>query len=346
MSARTDVAPFGETAAGEPVERIVLAVGAFEVALLTHGARIQDVRLGGVPLTLGTGALAPYEGPMSSVGGLIAPVANRIAGARAPLDGRIVELEEKGGVTLHSGSGGTHKKVWRLAEAGGGRAVLAVGLEHGEAGFPGERVLSATFEVEAPATLTMAVEATTDRPTWMNAANHSYWRLGGGDVTGHRLRVAADRYLPAGRDGLVTGEVSPASGPFDLRGGATLGRFEYDHTLCLADARRALAPVAWLEGPAARMEMATTEPGLQVYSGWKLRDFGHPDHDGRPFAPYRGLALEAQGWPDAPNHPGWPPVRLGPGETYRQITRWRFEETSDASARDPGGSGRGGPVPS
>ena len=321
------VAAIGETTGGEPVHRVVLALGDLEVALLTHGARIQDVRLRGVPLTLGTKTLAPYEGAMSSVGGLIAPVVNRIAGAKAPLDGRILEVEDnKGGVTLHSGSGGTHKKVWRLDDATPARAVLSIELPHNEAGFPGERRITALFAVEAPGTLTLTVEATTDRPTWMNVANHSYWRLGGDDVAGHRLRVAADRYLPAGRDGLVTGEVEPVRGPFDLRHGRALdAEFEYDHAFCLADARRALTPVAWLEGPAARMELATTEPGLQVYAGWKLEDYGVPDHDGRPFAPWRGLALEAQGWPDAPNHPGWPSIRLGPEETYRQTTRWRFE---------------------
>lgn len=319
--------PFGTTAAGEAVHRVVLAAGALEVALLTHGARIQDLRLGGVPLTLGAGALAPYEGPMSSVGGLVAPVVNRLSGARGTLDGRVVEVEDnKGDLTLHSGSGGTHRKVWRLEDASRERAVLSLALPHGEAGFPGERRVTATFALEEPGALVMTVEATTDRPTWFNAANHSYWRLGGEDVAGHRLRVAADRYLPATGDGLVTGEVEPVRGPFDLRGGRTLdAEFEHDHNLCLADARRALTPAARLEGAAARMEMATTEPGLQVYTGWKLRDYGVPDHDGRPFGPWRGVALEAQGWPDAPNHEAFPSIRLGPDETYRQVTRWRFE---------------------
>jgi aldose 1-epimerase len=320
------VAPFGEAASGEAVRRVSLAAGDLEVGLLTHGARIQDVRLGGVPLTLGTGTLAPYEGAMGSVGGLVAPVVNRLSGARGMLDGRVVEVEDnKGGLTLHSGSAGTHRKVWRLDDASGTHAALSIALPDGEAGFPGDRRIAARFEVGEPGALTLTVEATTDRPTWMNVANHSYWRLGGEDVAGHRLRVAAERYLPASRDGLVTGEVAPVEGPFDLREGRVLDReVEYDHNLCLAEARRALTPVAWLEGPAARMEVSTTEPGLQIYAGWKLADFGVPDHDGRPFAPWRGLAIEAQGWPDAPNHPRFPSIRLGAGETYRQVTRWRF----------------------
>ena len=315
---------FGTTEGGEVVRRALLRAGDLEVALLTHGARIQDLRLGGMPLTLGTNALAPYEGPMASVGALVGPVVNRIGGARAPLDGEVVRLEEKNGLILHSGSAGTHRKAWTLEEAGEAHAVMAIALPAGEAGFPGRRRIVARFEVREPAELTLSVEAETDAPTWINVANHSYWRLGGEGVCGHTLRVAADRFLPARADGLPTGEVAPARGPFDLRGGRPLDH-AYDHCFCVADERRALAPVAWLEGPAARMEMATTEPGLQVYTGDKLRDFGVPGHDGRPFAPRAGLALEAQGWPDAPNHPAWPSVRLGPNETHQQATRWKFE---------------------
>ena len=315
----------GTTAGGEAVRRVVLRAGDLEVALLTHGARVQDLRLGGVPLTLGTDALGAYGGPMASVGGLVGPVVNRIAGAQAPLDGGTVRLEANSdGLTLHSGSGGTHRKVWALEEAGEAHTVMAVALPDGEAGFPGNRRIVARFELTAPAALTLRVEARTDAPSWINLANHSYWRLGGEEIDGHRLRVAADRYLPAGPSGLPTGEVAEVEGSFDLRGGCRLDGLRYDHCFCLAGGRRALTPVAWLEGPAARMEMATTEPGLQVYTGDKLRDFGVPGHDGRPFAPRAGLALEAQGWPDAPNHPRWPSVRLDPDQVYRQETRWTF----------------------
>lgn len=318
---------FGTTRDGETVRRVVLRAGDLEVALLTHGARLQDARLGGVPLALGTDDLAAYEGELAPMGALVAPLANRVTGARAPLDGRVVELEPDGeGPILHSGSGGSQGKVWTLEEADETHALMSIALPDGEAGFPGNRWVRARFAVEAPATLTLTVEAGTDAPTWINVANHAYWRLGGEDLRGHRLRVAADRYLPAGRDGLVTGELSEVEGVFDLRGGRVLDPVpDYDHNLCLAGERRALTPVAWLEGPAARMEIATTEPGLQVYSGWKLEDVGASNHDGRPFAAHGGIALEPQGWPDAPNHPDWPSVRLDPGETYRQETRWRFE---------------------
>ena len=322
---------YGATAGGEAVHRVVLGAGDLAVAVLTHGARLQDVRLRGEPLTLGTDALAPYEGPMASFGALVAPVVGRIAGAQAPLDGRVVELEANDrGLTRHSASAGTHRKVWALDDAGPDHAALSITLPDGEAGFPGRRRVTARYEVEAPATLTMTVEARTDAPTWINVANHAYWRLGGEGIADHRLRVAADRYLPAEPSGLPTGEVAPVAGPFDLREGRTLGREpDYDHNVCLSSGRRPLTPVAWLEGPSARLEVSTTEPGLQVYTGQKLRDVGVAGHDGRLFHPRAGIALEAQGWPDAPNHADWPSVRLDPGEVYRQVTRWRFAPIPD-----------------
>lgn len=318
---------WGHTQAGEPVHRIMLGAGDLSVAVVSHGARLQDVRLGGIPLTLGTDALAPYEGPMAIFGALVGPVANRIAGARAPLDGEVVALEENGGgFILHGASAATHRRLWSLEEAGEEAVTLSLELPAGEAGFPGRRRVTARYEVAPPATLTLIIEGETDAPTWMNLANHAYWRLGGEGVADHRLRVAADHYLPSYPSALPTGEVAAVEGPFELREGRPLSPvFDYDHNLCLAGARRDLTPVAWLEGPAARMEIATTEPGLQIYAGQKLRDLGVRDHDGRPFGPYGGIALEAQGWPDAPNHPDWPSVRLDPGETYRAVTRWRFE---------------------
>ena len=324
--------PFGTTSRGEAVHRLTLSDGPLTAAILTWGSNLQDVRLAGVPhsLTLGSPEFAPYEGPLASAGGLIAPVANRISGAAAPLDGRTVELEERPGegLTLHSGSGGTHRKLWRVEDRGPAHALLAIDLPASEAGFPGDRRLTARWRAEGAA-LTLTVEATTDAPTWINVANHSYWNLDGSQtVAGHVLDCPADRYLPADDDGLVTGEVAPVDGtPLDFRGGRTLaaGAPHVDHCLVLSDARRDLAHAATLTGASGvSMTLATTEPGLQVYDGWKLKDVGSPDHGGRPLAAHRGVALEAQGWPDAPNRPGFPSVRLDPGETYRQVTRWTF----------------------
>ena len=325
--------PFGITSRGAPVHRLTLSDGPLTAQVLTWGSNLHDVRLDGVPhaLALGSPDLAPYEGPLATAGGLIAPVANRISGASASLDGRTVALEERDGtgLTLHSGSAGTHRKLWRVEDRGPAHALLAIDLPDGEAGFPGRRRVTAHWRADG-ATLTLTVEATTDAPTWINVANHGYWNLDGSEtIAGHVLECPAARYLPANEDGLVTGEVAEVGGTrFDFRGGRALetGPPHLDHNLILADARRDLARAATLTGASGlAMTMETTEPGLQVYDGWKLADVGAPDHQGRPVGPHRGLALEAQGWPDAPSHPGFPSIRLDPGETYRQVTRWSFE---------------------
>ncbi len=324
--------PFGTTAAGAAVHRLSLSDGPLTASILTWGSNLQDVRLAGIPhsLTLGTPAFAPYEGPLATAGGLIAPVANRIAGAAAPLDGRGVALEERPGtgLTLHSGSGGTHRKLWRLEDHSPAHALLAIDLPHGEAGFPGNRRVAAHWHAEG-ATLTLTVEATTDAPTWINVANHSYWNLDGtATIAGHTLVSPAARYLTADEDGLVDGGIADVAGtPLDFRTPRALdtGTPRLDHNLILAGSRRPPAHAATLTGTSGlRMTIETTEPGLQVYDGWKLAAVGAPDHQGRPVGPHRGVALEAQAWPDAPNRPAFPSIRLDPGGTYRQVTRWTF----------------------
>ena len=328
--------PFGTLSDGRAVHRFDLAgSGPLTVSVLDWGACLMDARLAGRShsLTLGADDLAAYEGPLASAGGLIGPVVNRISEARAVLDGETHHFEPKDeGAspprTLHSGSAGTHRKLWRVEDHGPSHVSLAHDMPDGEGGFPGNRRTVARYEVEGN-TLTLMVETVTDAPTWINFANHSYWNLDGSEsVEGHVLTVPAARYLPASEDGLVTGEVAPVEGTsLDFRAGRPLaaGPPHLDHNLCLSDARGLLAPAATLTGRSGvRIEMETTEPGLQVYDGWKLKDVGFADHQGRPLAPRRAVALEAQMWPDAPNRDAFPSVRVDPGETCRQVTRWTF----------------------
>ena len=312
--------------------RHVIGTGPLRAAILEQGSILQDVRLGGIDhsLTLGTSELALYEGSMASFGGLIGPVVNRIAGASAPMDEHVLFFEEnKPGVTLHSGGAGTHRMRWDATERSETTLTLALDLPAGMGGFPGDRRVEAHWRAEG-GTLTLTVTATTDAPTFVNFANHSYWNLAGTETyEGHALRVAADRYLPARDDGLPTGDVAEVAGtPFDFREGRAMGPEgpAYDNNLCLSDAPAGRPrDVAVLTGGGIEMTLATTEAGLQVYDAAKMKPTGVPDHQGRPFGPHRGIALEAQGWPDAPNHPDWPSVRLDPGETYRQVTSWSFE---------------------
>lgn len=319
------ISAFGTTADGRKVDKITLSAGDLTVSLLTWGGVLQSVRLAGVAhdLTLGSDRLADYEGDLRYHGAIIAPVVNRLTNAQAPLDGRILEFEQNfnGRHCLHSGSVGAHAQVWEVIEAGTDHAALALEMPDGAGGFPGNRRLIARFSVAAPATLRLELEAETDAPTLFNATNHSYWTMdGGADWTGHRLRIAAEAILPTDDDFVPTGEIMPVAGsPFDFRAGQEIapGKPPLDNSFCLGPAQAPVRPVLWLSGQSGlTMEVATTEPGVQVYDG---RGALRP---GKGL--YEGIAVETQGWPDAPNKPGFPSIRLAPGAPLRQITEWRF----------------------
>lgn len=325
----TLISDFGTTTGGKPVRAVRLRAGELTAVVLTRGAILQDVRLAGTPwsLTLGSDRLDAYEGPMAYCGALVGPVANRIGGAEAMVAGRLCRFPPNEGPNLlHSGATGIHARIWEIAEASEAALRLRLALPDGLGGFPGNRVIEAEFAL-AGAGLTLTLAATTDAPTLMNIANHSYWSLDGGhDIGGQRLRIAADRYLPVDAALLPLGEPREVSGGFDLRTGRMLDLGEgYDHNFCLAEAPRALAFAAELTGRrGVRMVLETTEPGLQVYDAARLSTAPFPGHAGQPYGAHAGLALEPQRWPDAPAHPGFPSIALAPDQRYRQVTRWSF----------------------
>lgn len=326
-------APFGITKDGTAVERITLANDQLEVAFLTFGAVLHSVRLPGVPysLTLGSEDLAAYEGPLVSYGSIMGPVVNRIEGARAVINGTECRFEANipGGHTLHSGAAGTHNKVWTVLALGDDHLTLALDLPDGEGGFPGDRHVEVAYRLDG-ASLSLTISGQTSKPTLMSFANHSYWNLDGRHgYAGHRLRVAADRYLPTTDALIPSGQIAPVDGTlFDLRQGRVLAGDSsefYDHNLCLSDARTALRDVAELTGTSGvNLTIATTEPGLQIYGGDTMGSGRFVGHLGQPYGAHDALALECQLWPNAPHNPAFPPIALNPGETYRQDTRFTF----------------------
>lgn len=321
----TSIETFGTTATGRRVEKITLRAGDLTVSVLTWGAVLQSVRLAGVAhdLTHGSDMLADYEGDLRYHGSLIAPVVNRLTDAQAVIAGAPhgFEVNFNGRHTLHSGAAGTHLKVWDIVSASADQAMLALDLPDGEGGFPGNRRVQVRFAVQAPATLRMEVTVTSDAATIWNAANHSYWNLDGtAGWAGHQLRIAADHVLPTDADFIPTGQIAAvAGGALDFRAGQTIAPHapDLDNCFCLGSGPVALREVLWLTGVSGlQMAVATTEAGVQVYDGRNAVRRGR--------APYEGLAIETQGWPDAPNHAGFPPIDLAAGQTRSQITEWRF----------------------
>lgn len=328
--------PFGHTSAGKPVEVVGIAAGDLMARVMTYGATLQDLRLAGTPwpLTVGSDVLAAYEGPLRYAGAIVGPVANRIAAARAVIDGVAHRFEANEGPNLlHSGATGTHASLWTITDRRPDSVTLSLSLPDGLGGFPGNRRLTGRYMALPPATLRLELSAKTDRPTLMNPAQHSYWSLDGRATTaGHRLTVAADRFTPVDAALLPTGEVRPVAGtPYDLRGGTELeDTARFDTNFCLADAVGGLAPAAVLRGRSGvTLELYTTAPGLQVYDGAGLDSRPWPGLTGEACGAFAGVALEPQLWPDAPHCPGFPSFVLRPGETFRQETEFRL------SRRDP-----------
>lgn len=318
------ISRFGQTAEGGHVERIVLRGGGLTAAVLTRGVTLQGLWLDGVEhgLTIGLGSISEYETSSAYPGALVGPVANRIAGAQAVVDGRMCRFAaNEGGNTLHSGPTGLHARIWRLSEMHENAVSLTLGLADGEGGFPGNRQITARYSLPGePGCLRLELSVLTDAPSPVSLAQHSYWNLdGGANWTGHRLQMIADHWLPVDGAGIPTGERRPVADAMDFRKakGFLPGAPALDVSYCLSDTRRPLTHAATLTGAQGiSMQLYTTEPGLQVYDG------RGPILQGRPT--YEGIALEPQGWPDALNRPDFPQVTVRPGDAWRQVTEWHF----------------------
>lgn len=322
---------FARLADGTAVDRVALRGGRLEVGVLSYGALIQSLAVDGFPVVLGFDAFAPYLRNPAYLGVIAGRCANRIARGRFRLDGAAHALPcNDADNHLHGGDGGFSTRLWAVGEVEEHAVTLTLDSAAGDQGYPGRVRVSCRYEIRADATLRITLTGETDAPTLLNLAAHSYFNLDGSpDVLGHRLSVAADSYLPVDAQAIPTGEIRAVAGsPFDFRRPRRLAgdgpRPALDHNFCLAAAPSpAPRPAARLEAAdgSLALDIATTEPGLQVYDGAKL-DVAGPG--GRRYGAHAGLCLEPQRWPDAINHPGFAGAVLRPGETYRQITDYVF----------------------
>ena len=323
---------FGKIPAGQDVLRIPLRGGGLTAHVLTWGGTLQDLRLGGVghSLVLGFPSLGQYLQSSAYIGATVGRFANRIAQGQAVIAGKPYQLDCNflGKHLLHGGAIGTDRQVWELLTQAEDTATLRLQLADGHMGFPGNLEVRLTYRLSGVGVLSVELTATTDAPTLCSFAHHSYFNLdGSATVLDHSLQIAAEHYLPIDAECIPTGSLAPVAGTaFDFRQRHAVGErhTHYDHNFCLGQVRQALRPVACLHGVSSgiRMVIETTEPGLQVYDG-KWLDGGFP--------PHAGLALEPQGWPDAPNQPGFPTAELLPGDVYQQVTRFVFGQDRDGS---------------
>ncbi|MBE7244988.1 MAG: galactose mutarotase [Actinomycetospora chiangmaiensis] len=339
--------PFGRTADGHTVARHVLSRDSLSVAIIEFGAAVTAItapdqvgRMANVVLGLDT--LKGYETVSPSFGAIVGRYANRIAGGRFSLDGHRYQLPiNEGPNTLHGGPRNFGTRLWRTEDADATHLVLSRRSPDGEEGFPGNLDVRVTYSLPADGVLRIDTTAVTDRPTILNLTNHSYFNLAGegaGSVLGHEVQIEADAFAPTDATQIPTGALQSVAGtPFDFRtlrslaarirtGDPQLAYAKgYDHTFALRGPAGTLRPAATCIDPGSgrRLDVWTTQPALQLYSGNNL-DGTLIGPSGRIYRSGDGVCFETQGFPDAPNHPNFPSAVLRPGEVFAAATEFRF----------------------
>ena len=348
---RIERKPFGKTAAGETVELFTFTrAGAPTVAITNLGGHIVSILAPGrdgkvADVTLGHRDFAGYLGDTSYFGSLVGRYANRIAKGRFTLDGKAYTLATNNGPnSLHGGPTGFQKRLWAPKVVSGpeGDALeLTYVSKDGEEGYPGTLTAKVVYSLRADGGLVLDYTATTDAPTVVNLTNHAYFNLAGegeGTILGHEMQLEADAYTPVDATLIPTGEKRDVAGtPFDFRKPVAIGaRIDaadeqlkagggYDHNYVLRGKSGELRLAARVVEPKSGrvLEVLTTEPGIQFYSG-NFLDGKVVGTSGKPYVKRGGLCLEAQHFPDSPNQPSFPSAVLRPGQTYRQTTVYRF----------------------
>lgn len=298
-------------------------------------------------VVLGFRELTDYVERNPNFGTLVGRYGNRIGGARFTLDGTAYALTPNEGTnTLHGGSGSFGKRWWAiepLAPAADGSVALELTLtsDDGDAGFPGRLDVVVRYTLTPRNEWRIDYRASTDRPTVVNLTHHGYYNLaGGGSALEHELTLHAGRFLPVDA-GLIPTGIAPVDGtPFDFRRATRIGERirsgaaqlllarGYDHCFVLDRSGLdddALAPAATLVDPASgrRMDIETTEPSIQFYSG-NFLDGRLRGSRGLAYRQGDGICLETQHFPDSPNRPEFPSTVLRPGETFTSTTVHRF----------------------
>jgi aldose 1-epimerase len=342
--------PFGRTDAGEAFLFTLSRDGAPSVAITNQGGFIVSIlakdRAGkAADVTLGYKDFAGYTKGKDFLGCLVGRYANRIAKGKFSLDGKAYTLATNNGPNaLHGGPTGFHTRLWapKVVSGADGEALeLTYVSKSGEEGYPGTLTAKVVYSLRADGGLVIDYSATTDAPTVVNLTNHAYFNLAGegeGTILGHELQLESDTFTPVDATLIPTGEMKKVEGgPFDFRKATAIGaRIDaadeqiqrgggYDHNYVLRGKAGEMRLVAKVVEPKSgrALEVYTTEPGIQFYSG-NFLDGSITGKSGKPYVKRGGFCLETQHYPDSPNRPEWPSVVLRPGQTYRHTTVYRL----------------------
>ena len=342
---------FGQMPDGVAVDLFTLTnSNGVEVRAITYGCIIVSLR---VPdrdgrlddIVLGYDSLDGYLKSSPYFGAVVGRYANRIAGGRFTLDGKAHTLATNNGPNhLHGGVKGFDKVLWQAEEA---RTTDGVGVTFTYAspdvdqGYSGKLTARVTYTLTGRNELIVAFHAITDKPTPINLAQHSYFNLAGDgkrDVLDHELLINADGFTPVDSTMIPSGAISPVEGtPFDFRTPKKIGArindnheqlrngLGYDHNFVLRRQGDGLVQAARVVEPTTgrELEISTTEPGIQLYTG-NFLDGSITGKSGHVYQKRYGFCLETQHYPDSPNKPQFPTTILRPGEEYRSKTTFTF----------------------
>lgn len=351
ISAQTvAVQPFGSLADGQEVHLYTLTNAHGMMAKLTnYGGIMTELHVADREgkfddILLGYDNLDAYVALTPYFNAVIGRYGNRLGNAQFTLDGKTFQLAVNDGEnTLHGGVQGFDKVLWKARPLPGKAAVELTRVSpDGEEGYPGNLDVTVVYELTERNELSIWYRATTDAPTVVNLTQHNYYNLRGqgrGTILDHELTLFADHYTPVDAGLIPTGELAPVAGtPFDFRQAKPIGsRIEatdeqlafglgYDHNWVLNQAEPGeMTHAARLYDPVSgrEMEVWTTEPGIQFYSG-NFLDGTITGKNGATYHLRYGLCLETQHFPDSPNQPNFPSTRLNPGEVYETTTVYRF----------------------
>ena len=345
MALSLEKTPYGEMPDGAKADLYTLTnARGMKVKLTNYGAITVSVEVpdkaGKVAdVTLGYDTLEGWLKSTSYFGATVGRYANRIAKGKFTLDGKTYTLATNNGENaLHGGIKGFDKVLWNAEPV---KTATSVGVKFtylskdGEEGYPGNLSVTAVYSLTNDNEFKAEFSATTDKPTVVNLAHHTYWNLTGGaagDILGHELMLAADKYTPVDAGLIPTGELTAVAGtPMDFTKptaiGARIGQVEggYDHNYVLRNQGGAVALDARVVEPKSGrvMEISSDQPGIQFYSG-NFLDGTVTGKGGVVYKKHWGFCLETQHYPDSPNKPEFPTVVLRPGQTYKHIMIHKF----------------------
>ena len=341
---------FGKTTDGKVVEIYTLtnSKGA-EAKIINYGAIVVSLRMPDkngtfADVVLGYDTLAGYEKDTFYIGGIVGRYANRIAKGVFSLNGKEYKLVKNNGENhLHGGVKNFETVVWKAKSAivkNGASLELDYTSKDGEEGYPGNLKVKVTYTLTDENELKIDYAATTDQETVVNLSNHSYFNLAGagsGTILNHLMQINADRFTPTNAGSIPTGELrNVKSTPFDFTAPTMIGeRIEqadeqlkfgggYDHNFVLNKYGQTLMTAAKVYEPTSgrAMEVSTTEPAMQFYSGNFLTNV--KGKNGKIYGKREGFCLEAQHYPDSPNQPRFPTTVLKPNQKYTQTTIYKF----------------------